>query len=170
MSLGNLVSLCADLFAGWCVWSLAHNLGHRWWHDEMRHGKQTFYARGEREHHRMYDAHGARDLQIAEDPLELFISFPFWLVAAVGLLFVGAYGFIRGGIHAIPFMISMYGSMIADHRLHILFHKIPKLGGILGRFQQMHLIHHTTHRNNYCFVSGFVWDLLLGSLKTKLPC
>jgi hypothetical protein len=157
----------ADLAAGWCVWSLAHNLGHRWWHDEMRQGKQTFYAHGEREHHRVYDNHGRREQQIAEDPKELFISFPFSLIAPIGLIFVAGYGGLRGWNHCAPFAAAMYASMIADHRLHILFHKEAELTGILGRFQQMHMIHHRTHRHNYFFVTGFVWDALFQTAATK---
>ncbi|HXB75736.1 MAG TPA: hypothetical protein VNY05_46320 [Candidatus Acidoferrales bacterium] len=164
----NLLLIGADLAAGWCTWSLAHNLGHRWWHDEMRQGKQTVYAHGEREHHRVYDNHGQRDLHIAEDPKELFISFPFFAVAPVALLLVAAYGWLRGWMHSVPFGTAMYACMFADHRLHILFHKSPKLGGILGRFQQMHMIHHRTHRHNYFFFSGFLWDALFRTARTKL--
>jgi hypothetical protein len=161
------VDLLFDLLAGWGVWSLAHNLGHRWWHDDMRKGKQTFYAHGEREHHRVYDRHGERELQIAEDPKALFISFPFVVIAPIGLLFVAAFGWLRGWDHAAPFAATMYGSMLLDHQVHILFHKHPKLGGILGRFQRMHLIHHQTHNTNFFFVSGFVWDLLFRTARTR---
>jgi len=134
----------------------------------MRQGKQTVYAHGEREHHRVYDNHGQRDLHIAEDPKELFISFPFFAVAPVALLLVAAYGWLRGWMHSVPFGTAMYACMFADHRLHILFHKSPKLGGILGRFQQMHMIHHRTHRHNYFFFSGFLWDALFRTARTKL--
>jgi sterol desaturase/sphingolipid hydroxylase (fatty acid hydroxylase superfamily) len=58
--------------------------------------------------------------------------------------------------------------MLIDHRLHILFHKSPNLGGILGRLQQMHMIHHQTHRHNYFFVSGFIWDALFRTAVTRL--
>jgi hypothetical protein len=163
----SIWSTLVDFAAGWFVWSLAHNLGHRWWHDEMRHGKQTFYAHGEREHHRVYDAHGQRAFQVMEDPRELFISFPFFVVAPVGLLFVAAYGWLRGWEHCLPFAVWMYSCMWIDHRLHILFHRVARLPGILGWFQQMHLIHHGTHRYNYFFVSGLVWDLLLRTARTK---
>lgn len=72
----ELLRIGADLCAGWCIWSLGHNLGHRWWHDDMLQGKTTFYAHGEREHHRIYDRHGQNQFHVAEDPKELFISFP----------------------------------------------------------------------------------------------
>ena len=146
----------------------AHNLGHRWWHDEMRHGKQTFYAHGEREHHRVYDSGTDRDFQIAEDPKELFISFPFSLIAPVGLLFVAGYGMLRGWNHCAAFAAAMYASMIVDHRLHILFHKSTNLTGVLGWFQQMHIVHHQTHRHNYFFCSGIVWDALFRTVATTL--
>ena len=163
----SLSSALIDFAAGWCVWSLAHNLGHRWWHDEMRKGKQTFYAHGEREHHRVYDAGIPRDFQVAEDPKELFISFPFVVVAPVGLVFVALYGFLRGWPHSLPFAFWMYSCMLMDHQLHILFHKGGRLTGVLGWFQQMHIIHHTTHRDNYFFVSGLVWDIILRTARTK---
>ena len=162
-----MVSMIADLLAGWGFWSLAHNLGHRWWHVEMRTGKNTPYAHGEREHHRVYDIHGIQDFRHAEDPRELFISFPFFAVAPIGLLFVAAYGWLRGWEHCLPFAAAMYLCMIADHRLHILFHKSAKLPGPLGRLQQMHLMHHQTHRHNYFFVTGIVWDVLFGTARTE---
>jgi len=132
----------------------------------MRRGKQTFYAHGEREHHRVYDAHGQREFQIAEDPRALFISFPFVVVAPFGLVFVAAYGLLRGWPHALPFAAWMYACMLLDHRVHILFHKAPRLPGILGWFQKMHLVHHDTHRYNFFFVSGLIWDLLLRTART----
>jgi hypothetical protein len=164
----DLGSIGIDVAAGWCVWSLAHNLGHRWWHAEMRAGKQTVYAHGEREHHRIYDAHGRREAQIAEDPSELFISFPFAVIAPIALVFVAAYGFLRSWGDTVPFMVGLYGSMFLDHRLHVLFHKAERLPGLLGWFQRLHLIHHTTHRNNFFFVSGLPWDILLGTAQTRL--
>ncbi len=85
-----------DFAAGWCAWSLAHNLGHRWWHNDMKQGRQTFYAHGEREHHRIYDRHGDHRIHLAEDPRELFISFPFAVVGPVALVFVAAFGWLRG--------------------------------------------------------------------------
>jgi hypothetical protein len=162
----SFTSLLADFLSGWATWSLSHNLGHRWWHTEMRNGKQTAYAHGEREHHRLYDAAGIADWQIAEDPRELFISFPLAAIAPIGLLFVAGYGWLRGWEHCLPFAAAMYTCMVADHRLHILFHKSPPLGGMLGRLQQMHLVHHQTHRYNYFFVTGWIWDVLLGTART----
>ena len=164
----ELVAVSIDVAAGWCMWSLGHNLGHRWWHDEMKRGKNTFYAHGERQHHHIYDGHGQTEFQQSVDPKELFISFPLLLVAAAGLLFVAGYGYFRGWTHSLPFAISLYASMVADHQLHILFHKRPKLHGLLGWFQQMHLVHHATHNRNYFFVSGLVWDLLFGTASTKV--
>ena len=164
----TFVSIVADFLCGWGFWSLAHNLGHRWWHAEMRHGKQTPYAHGEREHHRVYDVHGATAWQHAEDPKELFISFPLIAIAPIGLLFVAAYGWLRGWEHCWAFAAAQYLFMVADHQLHILFHKSPQLPGALGRLQTMHLIHHTTHQHNFFFVSGLVWDLLLGTARTDL--
>jgi sterol desaturase/sphingolipid hydroxylase (fatty acid hydroxylase superfamily) len=161
------VEVFLDLLAGWCLWSLGHNLGHRWWHNEMRHGKQTFYAHGEREHHRIYDEHGQRAVQISEDPKELFISFPLPFVAAVALLLVAAYGRLAGWEHVPSFAISLYGFMILDHRLHIRFHKESKLNGILGWLQEMHQIHHATHNRNFFFASGLVWDLLFQTAVTR---
>jgi hypothetical protein len=163
----SLLATFTDLLCGWGVWSLAHNLGHRWWHLEMRQGKKTPYAHGEREHHRVYDSHGAGAWQHAEDPRELFISFPLFAIAPIGLLFVAGFGWLRGWDHCVPFAIAMYASMVADHRLHILFHKAPQLSGALGRLQQMHMIHHGTHRHNYFFVTGLVWDVLLGTARTE---
>ena len=156
----QLAALSVDFFAGWCVWSLGHNLGHRWWHDEMRKGKQTFYAHGEREHHRVYDRHGQRTYQVNEDPKELFISFPLPLIAAAGLLFIAAYGWLRTWSHCPGFATGLYVFMVLDHQLHKLFHKETRLAGVLGWLQQMHLTHHATHNKNYFFVSGFIWDVL----------
>src|SRR6188508_1966073 len=55
--------------AGWAFWSLSHYVGHRWWHDDMKKGKQTFYAHGERQHHRLYDGDDQAFMR-AEDPGE----------------------------------------------------------------------------------------------------
>ncbi len=154
-------SVALDMFWGWGFWSLSHNLGHRWWHNEMKRGLQTFYAHGEREHHRIYDGPVERPRQIADDPKELFISFPLIVIAPVGLLVAAAYGYFRGWTHAIPFGAAMYAVMILDHRLHIQFHKIPHLNGALGWFQKMHMVHHATHTTNFFFVSGLLWDVLL---------
>jgi hypothetical protein len=162
----SLLSVCTDLFCGWAVWSLSHNLGHRWWHIEMRQGKETPYAHGERQHHRVYDSLGATEWQHAEDPKELFISFPLFAIAPIGLLFVAAYGWLRGWAHCPAFALAMYASMVADHQLHILFHKAPRLPGPLGWLQKMHLIHHNTHRHNFFFVTGLIWDVLLGTART----
>src|SRR5262249_34548500 len=120
-------SLLFDLAAGWCTWSLSHNLGHRWWHNDMKNGRETFYAHGERQHHRIYDRHGESEFHHAEDPGELFISFPFLVVGPVALLFVAAYGFARGWAHTLPYAASLYFFMLLDHRLHILFHRTDRL-------------------------------------------
>jgi len=165
----TISSVSAALLCGWGVWSLAHNLGHRWWHVEMRQGKNTAYAHGEREHHRVYDPPSKRDWQRVEDPKALFISFPLLAVAPIGLLFVAGYGWLGGWANCIPFAVSMYVCMIADHQLHILFHKSTKLPGLLGTLQQMHIIHHATHRYNFFFVSGWMWDVLFGSARTRTP-
>src|SRR5579863_10260211 len=163
----NNLAVAVDLVMGWCVWSLAHNLGHRWWHAEMRQGKHTPYAHGEREHHRLYDSDN-RDWQIAEDPRELFISFPFWVIAIVGLVFVAGYSYVRGWEHSVGFSVGLYISMIADHQLHILFHKTQRLPGPLDTLRRLHLIHHRTHRHNFFFVSGVLWDILFGTILTKV--
>jgi len=164
----STTSVLADFFWGWLVWSLSHNLGHRWWHVEMRQGRKTAYAHGEREHHRVYDRHGARDWQREEDPRELFISFPLIAIAPVGLLFVAGYGWLRGWERCLSFSIALYASMVIDHQVHILFHKARNLGGPLGWLQQMHLVHHTTHRHNFFFVTGLPWDVLFGTARTKV--
>ena len=134
----------------------------------MRHGKKTPYAHGEREHHRVYDPHGAFDWQQAEDPRELFISFPLFAIAPIGLLFVAAYGWLRGWQHCLSFALAMYASMIVDHRIHIVFHRSSQLPGPLGWLQRMHMVHHRTHRHNYFFVTGLIWDVLLGTARTGL--
>jgi len=126
----------------------------------MAKGKQTFYAHGEREHHRVYDGPGNIQSRHKEDPKELFISFPLPVVAPFGLLFVAVYGLLRGGTHWLPFAISMYAFMLMDQQVHILFHKHEQLLGILGRLQRLHMVHHRTHRHNFFFVSGIVWDLV----------
>ena len=163
----DLLTTSADVFFGWCVWSLGHNLGHRWWHDEMRKGKQTFYAHGEREHHRVYDRHGEAVFRAAQDPRELFISFPLPIVGAAGLLFVVLYGWLLGWAHAGPFAAALYVAMVLDHQLHILFHKRARLEGILGWFQRMHFVHHQVHNRNFFFVSGLVWDVLFRTAVVK---
>ena len=155
-----------SLFAGWCFWSLAHNLGHRWWHQEMRHGKQTFYAHGEREHHRLYDRPDATTLG-AEDPRELFISFPLPFVAALGVGPVLAYGWLTSWPSAVPFAAAMYGSMVLDDYLHRRFHREPHLPGVLGRLQRMHQVHHATHDRNFFFMTGLLWDVLFGTAVLK---
>ena len=161
----DFISIGADLVCGWATWSLSHNLGHRWWHVEMRHGMSTPYAHGEREHHRIYD-NPAGDYLADEDPKELFISFPISVIAPIGLLFVAAFGWLRGWEHCVPYAIALYASMCTDHQLHILFHKSQPLPGILGRLQRMHLVHHTTHRHNFFFVTGIFWDLLFGTARS----
>jgi len=158
-----LWGILLDISAGWCTWSLAHNLGHRWWHNDMAKGRQTFYAHGERQHHRIYDRHGDTGFHHEEDPRELFISFPFPLVGPVALLFVAAYGYLRGWDRAAPYAAGLYFFMLLDHRLHILFHRTARLPGILGRLQQMHQIHHQTHDRNFFFVSGLIWDCLFNT-------
>jgi hypothetical protein len=162
----ELVRLGADLIAGWCAWSLGHNLGHRWWHDEMEDGKSSFYAHGEREHHRIYDRAGERQYQTAEDPKELFISFPLLIVGIAASVFVALYGWLSGWSHALPFACTFYASMILDHQLHIQFHKETRLPGALASFRQMHLAHHATHNKNYFFVTGLVWDVMFRSALT----
>ena len=158
-----------DFAAGWCAWSLAHNLGHRWWHNDMKQGRQTFYAHGEREHHRIYDRHGDHRIHLAEDPRELFISFPFAVVGPVALVFVAAFGWLRGWPAALPFAAGLYFFMLLDHRLHIRFHRAAALPGILGRLQQMHHLHHQTHDRNFFFASGLPWDLLFGTATARQP-
>ena len=158
-----LLSTLLHLSAGWCTWSLAHNLGHRWWHHDMKAGRQTFYAHGEREHHRVYDDPTDREYHKAEDPRELFISFPFIVVAPIALVFVAAYGWLAGWAHAPAYAAGLYLFMLLDHRLHILFHRTAALPGFLGRLQEMHRIHHQTHARNFFFVSGYIWDVLLGT-------
>jgi len=162
----NLELALLDVAAGWVTWSLVHNLGHRWWHHDMEKGVQTFYAHGEREHHRIYDQHGALAFQTQEDPRELFISFPFVVVAPVASLFVLAYSYLPGWHHAAPYALGLYASMLIDHRLHILFHRTTQLPPALQRLRAMHMIHHATHNRNYFFVTGYVWDLLL---RTAVP-
>jgi hypothetical protein len=123
----SLLAFVSDVFWGWLVWTLAHNLGHRWWHIEMTLGKKTPYAHGEREHHRVYDRHGDHDWHTGEDPRELFISFPFFAIAPIGLLFVATYGWLRGWEHAPGFALAMYASMILDHRPDPPHHPPPQL-------------------------------------------
>ena len=157
------LSVFLDVCVGWCVWSLGHNLGHRWWHVEMLSSATSFYAHGEREHHRIYDSHGQRAFQVNEDPKESFISFPLFIIAPVGLLLVCLYGWLLGWPRVWPFGGALYGSMILDHQLHLLFHRKARLNGVLGWFQRMHLMHHATHNRNYFFVSGLIWDVLFGT-------
>jgi hypothetical protein len=163
------LSILIDVAAGWCAWSLGHNLGHRWWHEEMRRGMETFYAHGERQHHVVYDRHAETELQRSLDPNEDFISFPLLIVAPAGLLFVAGFGYLRGWIHALPFALGLYFFMVLDHQIHIVFHKKEKLSGVLGWFQRLHLVHHATHNRNFFFMSGIVWDLLLGTVSTRTP-
>lgn len=151
-----------SVVAGWAAWSLVHNLGHRWWHHDMKRGVQTFYAHGEREHHRIYDQPGALEFYAQEDPRELFISFPFVVVAPAALLMVAAVGYAAGW-YAFPFACGLYASMIIDHRLHILFHRTTALSPRLERLRAMHMIHHATHDRNYFFVTGYVWDWMFGT-------
>lgn len=127
----------------------------------------TFYAHGERQHHHIYDGHGETDRQHAVDPRELFISFPLPLIAAAGLAFVAAYGWLRGWEHTVPFAAGLYLFMVMDHQLHVLFHKAQALGGILGWFQRMHMVHHSTHNRNYFFVSGLLWDMAFRTAVVK---
>jgi len=159
----ELLHFGLDLCAGWCAWSLGHNLGHRWWHDEMEQGKITFYAHGEREHHRLYDRPWESDFQGAQDPKELFISFPLFVVGPLASLFAVLYGWLSGWPHAIPFAAAFYASMVLDHQLHILFHKKTRLPGVLAWFQQLHRVHHATHNKNYFFVTGLLWDVIFRS-------
>ena len=165
----QLLTISLHVLAGWCFWSLAHNLGHRWWHVDMKKGKQTFYAHGEAQHHRLYDA-GKRPLATAEDPNELFISFPFKYVAPAALLPVAIYGWLMGWSAMVPFAVGLHGSMTLDHLVHMRCHR-GRLSGVLGWFQQMHAVHHATHANNYFFVSGLVWDVLFRTavLKPRQP-
>ena len=158
-----MVSAIVHVTAGWAFWSLAHHLGHRWWHDDMKKGKDLFYAHGERQHHRFYDNHD-RARQIQEDPLELFISFPFKVVAPAALLPIGVYGLAFGWAASVPFGLAVYASMILDHEVHKLCHRRPQMDGILGWFQRMHDVHHQTHTRNFFFVSGLVWDAMFGTL------
>jgi hypothetical protein len=164
----DVSTVSLDLLCGWCTWSLGQNIGHRWWHHDMKQGAETYYAHGERQHHRVYDPHGQRAQQMAEDPQELFISFPLHVVAAMGLPLVAAFGWLRGWPHAMPFAGALYACMALDHQLHILFHKRQRLAGPLGWFQNMHKIHHATHTRNFFFVTGLVWDCLLGTAATRV--
>jgi hypothetical protein len=139
----QLLTISLHVLAGWCFWSLAHNLGHRWWHVDMKKGKQTFYAHG-----------------------EVFISFPFKYVAPAALLPVAIYGWLLGWTAMVPFAVGLHGSMILDHLVHKACHR-GHLGGVLGWFQRMHAVHHATHANNYFFVSGLVWDVLFRTAVLK---
>jgi hypothetical protein len=154
--------------AGWWFWSLAHNLGHRWWHAEMRQGKETFYAHGERQHHKFYDSLD-RTISRREDPDELFISFPARHVAAVAMLPVIGYGWALGWSHAALFGVAMYSALTLDHVLHKRFHGGRRLTGIVGWLQGMHMVHHQTHRYNFFFVSGILWDFIFGTLAPAGP-
>lgn len=156
----------AQFVAGWFVWSMGHNLGHRWWHDDMKQGKKNFYAHGESEHHRIYDRHGEVSFQRAEDPRERFISFPVAIVGSAGALLVIGYGFVFGWGNAGAFALGFGGFMFLDHQVHKLFHRKSRIGGIVGWFQQLHMVHHQTHNSNFFFVSGILWDLLFGTLNT----
>jgi hypothetical protein len=160
----SLQALFLNAFAGWFFWSFAHNVGHRWWHDEMRKGKKTFYAHGEREHHRLYDTHNLETAAV-EDPNELFISFPYPIVAAIALIPIAIYALIVGVASAIPFAGALYASMTLDHLLHKQFHKREHLPGVLGWFQQLHMTHHATHNRNYFFVTGLLWDILFRTFR-----
>jgi len=164
----DLPRLVLDLCAGWCAWSLGHNLGHRWWHDEMDKGKATFYAHGEREHHRIYDEPSTPQHHAAEDPEELFISFPLLVVGSLASILVLAYGWLSGWSHAVPFTGAFYASMVLDHQLHIQFHKKKRLPAVLAWFREMHLLHHATHNKNYFFVTGFLWDVIFRSTIFRL--
>lgn len=156
-----------DFALGWVSWSLGHNLGHRWWHLEMKADMQTFYAHGEREHHRVYDKHVDSLFHHEEDPQERFISFPFPVVAAMGLLLVVAFGYFGGWARAVPYAAGLFTFMLLDHQLHILFHRGKSLTGVVGWFQRMHMVHHETHNRNYFFVSGVIWDALFGTLVAR---
>jgi len=90
-------------------------------------------------------------------------------VGPVALIFVAIYGLLRGWPHMLPYAAGLYFFMLLDHRLHILFHRVEQLPSVLGWFQQMHRIHHETHAQNFFFVSGLIWDVLLGTAETRRP-
>jgi sterol desaturase/sphingolipid hydroxylase (fatty acid hydroxylase superfamily) len=39
----------------------------------------------------------------------------------------------------------------------------------LGTLQHFHKIHHSTHRNNFFFATGLIWDVLFRTLRTERP-
>lgn len=154
-----------SIFLGYCVWSMAHNLGHRLWHVHMRQGKQTDFALGESAHHQIYDNYFAFHMHNIGDPDAKFRNFPMIKVGLTLLPFVLVSFYFLTAPQAILFTTSMYFFMAIDYAVHEKIHSEKIESGLLGILQRMHVIHHKTQRHNFCFLTGIIWDVLFGSFK-----
>lgn len=144
---------------GWGMWSFSHYVIHRWWHDDMTKGKETFYAQGERQHHHIYD-HNETHLTHELDPSEEFINFPLKHIAPMLILPLPLAYWLGGGVNATFLGVAMYGSMFLDYFMHLSFHEHPDMKGVRGYLQRLHMVHHETHNRNFFFTSGFLWDFI----------
>ncbi len=151
----------AHLASGWLAWSLCHNLWHRFWHWSIARGYDTFYTRGEKAHHKMYD----HDQWKEGDPLGAHLKFPY-VVIGLGLAApTAAYTVVMGLSAGAVFAVGIYGCMFIDDHLHKLVHLKPGLTGWLGRLQARHLAHHRQHFTHYSFGTGAIWDRLFRTNK-----
>lgn len=160
-----ILSIIGHLTVGWIAWSLSHYLLHRVWHKSILDNKYDVSSHGESEHHRCYD----NIINSATlDPHKIFISFPYLFILPQVALISSWYGFIFGLSAGASFFASAFISMTLDDQAHRIWHSSKKLGPIMSYFKNLHNLHHTTHKNNFSFITGIIWDLLFRSKLTQI--
>lgn len=153
-------------FLGWLFWSFSHFYMHKRWHKDILNRKPGLATHGESEHHRCYDKDEGSHLR---DPFKALASFPYPFILAQVALLCTWYGITFGWLQGLSFFTTAFLSMTIDDRLHKLWHNGKDWGGFMGHLQKLHQIHHTTHKNNYSFFSGLIWDKIANTRLLKFP-
>lgn len=148
----------AAAFAGWLAWSLGHYAIHRLWHALMRlSGPWWILTHGELLHHLHYDSPGIGD------PDGRFRGPPLWAASLAVALGSFGFGLALGWLYAPAFFGVALLSCAADLMAHDVLHR----HGGTWAFQGRHDAHHQTHRHNFAFVTGVVWDVIFRTYRRK---
>jgi hypothetical protein len=139
------------VFAGLVVWTLYGYLGHRFWHVLMARGIHWRIYRKEELHHAHYDPPPHPDERYESWPIDV------WMMTLA--LTVG-YGFAVGLRGGCLFGLGAFAGMFVDDQIHRLHHS-----GLLHWewFDRRHTLHHERHDCNFSFVTGALWDRILGT-------
>jgi sterol desaturase/sphingolipid hydroxylase (fatty acid hydroxylase superfamily) len=135
---------------GWLVWSLSHYITHRTMHYGISKGWRKGPIDGEYMHHDRHDANQSFDTVFASFPLEGAL-----VIGVLPLYWMPA-GWCWG----------VCVSAVIDDLTHRMYH-YRRLPIPLRWFRGLHGIHHRDHDRNYAFVTGIVWDMLLGTFRVK---